>query len=325
MSGIPLKLSIGCGAYDRTWPLIASVVEVEGVELDWEILAPEPVFIRGMVNREFDIAEMSFSTYLLQLSRGDNPYTAIPVYPSRAFRHSAIYIRTDAGIENPENLRGRPIGVPEYQLTANVWARGILSDEYGVRAEDVEWLIGDIDEVGRREKVPVELPQNIPNRAIGNDETLWSLMQAGAVDAIIAPRAPRAFTEGDPGIGRLFPDVKAAEQAYFRKSGIFPIMHLLGIRNDVLAEHPTLPAHLFSAFDAARAHAVQELNHVAYNYVMLPWLVDHMKEVSGLMGPDYWTYGLEENRLVLETMCRYSHEQGMAKRLIAPDEVFASV
>ncbi|MDP6427375.1 MAG: ABC transporter substrate-binding protein [Rhodospirillales bacterium] len=325
MSAERLKLSIGCGAYDRTWPLIAKTIEVEGADLNWEILPPEPVFLRGMVKGEFDLAEMSFSTYLLQLSRGDNPYTAIPVYPSRAFRHSAIYIRADAGIEKPEDLKGRAIGVPEYQLTANVWARGILADEYGVRPEDVTWLIGDIDETGRKEKVPVELPARIPNRAIGEGHTLWSLMQAGEIDAIIAPRAPRAFSEGDPGIRRLFADVKGAEQDYFQKTGIFPIMHLLGIRNDVLAENPTLPGRLFRAFEAARVHARQELNQVAYFYVMLPWLVDHMKEVTDIMGPDYWSYGLEENRKVLETMCRYSFEQGMAKRLIAPEELFAEI
>jgi 4,5-dihydroxyphthalate decarboxylase len=319
------NLSVGCGAYDRTWPLIATKIAIDGFKLDWEILPPEKVFLRGMVMKEFDLAEMSFSTYMLQLSRDENPYVAIPVFPSRAFRHSAIYIRTHAGIEKPEDLKGRTIGVPEYQLTANLWARGILSDEYGVRAEDVTWAIGDIDSLGRKEKVAVDLPDHIPHHQIGAEETLWGLMQEGKVDAIIAPRAPAAFIAGDPGIGRLFADVKQAEQSYFKKTGIFPIMHLFGIRKDVLAAHPDLPAKLFTAFDAARAHAVQELHQVAYFYVMLPWLVDHMNEINAVMGKDYWTYGLEENRLVIETMCRYSYEQGIAKRLLKPEELFAEI
>lgn len=317
------KLSIGCGAYDRTWPLISGTQAVEGIELDWHILPPEQAFLRGMVDGEFDLTEMSFSTYLLQVSRGDNPYVAIPVFPSRAFRHQAIYIRADAGITAPEDLKGRRIGVPEFQLTANVWARGLLSDEYGVGVTDVEWLIGDIDEVKREEKVPADLPDHIPHRTLGPDETLWGLMQTGQVDAIIAPRAPKAFSAGDPRIAPLFKDAKTADQAYYRKTGIFPIMHTLGIRKDVLAENPGLAGNLFDAFEAARRHAVQELHQVAYKYVMLPWLIEHMKEIDDVMGADYWTYGVENNRKTLETLCRYSYEQGLAKRLIGVDELFA--
>lgn len=318
-----IKLSISCGAYDRTWPLIASKIRPQGVELDWEILPPEQAFLRGMVGGEFELTEMSFSTYLLQLARGENLFTAIPVFPSRAFRHSAIYIRTDAGIERPEDLRGRTIGVPEWQLTANVWARGILSDEHGVRVEDVDWRAGDIDVPGREEKVPVELPPSIRLTRIADDETLWSLMTRGEVDAIIAPRAPKALIDGDPRVRRLFQDTKAAEQAYFAKTGIFPIMHLLGIRNDVLAQHPELPRVLFSAFEEARRHAMQELGEVAYFYVMLPWLVHHLAETKRLLGDDYWSYGIDANRKVIETMCRYSHEQGMTHRLLSVEELFA--
>lgn len=318
-----VKLTIGCGAYDRTWPLIASKITPEDIEFNWEIMPPEEAFLRGMVNHEFDLTEMSFSTYLLQLSRGENAYTAIPVFASRAFRHSAIYIRTGAGIEKPEDLAGRTIGVPEYQLTANVWARGILSEEYGVKSEDIKWLACDIDEKGREEKVPVELPPQFSLKFMGMEETLWGLMQRGEIDAIIAPRAPKAFVEGDPGIARLFPDTKTAEQNYFKKTGIFPIMHLVGIRNDLLEKDPSLAGRLYNAFEAARQHAVQELNQVAYIYVMLPWLFDHMKEIKEIMGDDYWTYGIEKNRKVIETMCRYSYEQGMAKKQFTAEDIFA--
>lgn len=320
-----MKLTIACGAYDRTWPLIASAIGIDGIEFDWTILPPEQAFLRGMVGGEFQLSELSLGTHLLQVSRGENKFTALPVFPSRAFRHSAIYIRANAGIERPEDLKGRNIGVPEWQLTANVWARGILSDEHGVRVEDVHWHAGDIDELGRKEKVPFELPPRIKLSPIPADETLWSLMQKGRMDAIIAPRAPKAFVAGDPGVRRLFADVKQAEQSYYSKTKIFPIMHLLGIRNDVLAEHPELPAKLFDGFERARRHALQELGQVAYFYVMLPWLVDHMAETRRIMGDDYWPYGLEPNRQVLETICRYAEEQGMTDRRLKPEALFAPV
>jgi 4,5-dihydroxyphthalate decarboxylase len=320
-----MKLTIGCGAYDRTWPLIASAIRIAGIEFDWEILPPEHVFLRGMVGGEFQLSELSLGTYTVQLSRGTHRYRALPVFPSRAFRHSAIYVRADAGIGKPEQLKGRTIGVPEWQLTANVWARGILSDEYGVGVEDVHWFAGDIDEVGRTEKVPFPLPPRITLTPIGADQTLWSLMQQGKLDAIIAPRAPRAFVAGDPRVRRLFPDVKRAEQDYYARTGVFPIMHLLGIRNDVLAEHPGLPARLFAGFDQARRHGLQELGQVAYFYVMLPWLVDHLAETRRIMGEDYWPYGLEPNRRTLETFCRYAQEQGLTERTLSPDELFEPV
>lgn len=318
-----MRLTIGCGAYDRTWPLIAGAISIEGVEFDWSILPPEQAFLRGMVGGEFQLSELSLGTYLLQHSRGEQRYTALPVFPSRAFRHSAIYVRADAGIEQPGQLRGRNIGVPEWQLTANFWARGILSDEYGVRVEDVHWWAGDIDALGRTEKVPLQLPPRIELTPVPAGETLWSLMQQGRMDAIIAPRAPKAFEAGDPGVKRLFADVKGAEQAYFRTTGIFPIMHLLGIRNDVLAAHPELPAKLCDGFERARRHAVQELGQVAYFYVMLPWLVDHLAETRRIMGEDYWPYGVEPNRHVLETMCRYAVEQGAIPAAPAIEDLFA--
>lgn len=320
-----MKLTIGCGAYDRTWPLIASAVKIDGVELDWEIVPPEVAFVRGMVDGEFQLCELSFSTYLLQLSRGDNLYTAVPVFPSRAFRHSAIYVRSDAGIERPQDLIGRNIGVPEWQLTANVWARGILSDEYGVRVGEVNWFLGGIDEPGRKEKVPLALPPRINVSPIAAGETLWSLMTQGRMDAIIAPRAPRAFVEGDPRVRRLFADVKTVEQAYFEKTGIFPIMHLLGIRNDVLAEYPEVASKIADGFERARRHGQEELGQVAYFYVMLPWLIDHLAETRRVMGDDYWSYGIAANRKVLGTMCRYSFEQGLSARQLTVEELFAAV
>lgn len=316
------KLSVGCGAYDRTWPLIAKTIMVEGISLEWNVLPPEEVFLRGMLGREFDVTEMSFSSYVLQVSRGEAAYTAIPVFVSKKFRHGAIYVRADADIRSPEDLKGRRVGLPEYQLTANVWVRGLLSDEYGVRAQDIHWIIGGIDAPGREEKIPVQLPDHIRTTKIGPDQTLWEMLIQGEIDAIVAPRAPKAFLAGDERVRRLIDDVKAVEQAYFRKTGIFPPMHIIGIRNDLLERDASLATRLFDGFERARQHAAHELHQVAYDYAMLPWLGEHLRETEAVMGKNYWLYGFDNNRSVIERMTRYSYEQGITPRRLDPDELF---
>lgn len=210
----------------------------------------------------------------------------------------------------------------EFQLSAIVWARGILSDDHGVRVEDVHWVIADIDEPGRKEKVPIALPPHFKVMTLPADDTLWAAMQRGEIDAIIAPRAPRAFIAGDPRIRRLFPNSRAAERDYFQRTGIFPIMHLIGIRNELAQSMPNLALSLFDAFDAARTHAETELHQVAYSYAMLPWLPDLVREADETMGRDYWRYGIDGNERTLETMCRYSFEQGLASRLMAIEDLF---
>jgi 4,5-dihydroxyphthalate decarboxylase len=320
--GPSMKLSVGCGAYDRTWPLAASMIRPAGFDLDWTILPPEEVFLRGMLGGEFHVTEMSMSTYILLQSRGDSRYVGMPAFVSRKFRHSAIYLRTDAGIEDPRQLVGRRVGVPEYQLTANVWVRGMLSDDYGVRSEDIHWVIGGIDEPGRVEKVPITLPDRFSHSRIGPTETLWQLMEGGEIDAIIAPRAPKAFSEGNPKIRRLFADVARAEKAYFARTGIFPPMHIIGVRKDIVERFPHAPAALLSAFGEAKQVATRELHQFAYDTVMLPWLEDHLRETEAALGRDYWPYGLDANTVAIEAICRYSHEQGITARRMTVEELF---
>jgi 4,5-dihydroxyphthalate decarboxylase len=319
------KLSVACGAYDRTWPLIAKVVMVDGVSLEWHILPTEEILLRGMLGHEFDVTEMSFSTYVLQVSRGEAAYTAIPVFASKKFRHGAIYVRSDAGILTPDNLKGRRVGLPEYQLTANVWVRGLLSDEYGILAEDIHWVIGGIDAPGREEKIPVQLPDRIRTTRVEPGDTLWAMMTRGEIDAIVAPRAPKAFTDGDRRVRRLFDDVKSVEQAYFRKTGVFPPMHIIGIRNDVLGNDPDLANRLFDGFERAKQFAVRELHQVNYDHVMLPWQGESLRETEAVMGEDYWRYGFENNRTVIEMMARYSYEQGVTPRRLKPEELFLPI
>lgn len=316
------RLSVGCGAYDRTWPLIAGVVRPEGFALDWSILPPEEVFLRGMLGGEFDITEMSLSTYLLLRSRGSCRYLGLPLFVSRKFRHSALYVREGAGIERPEDFAGRRVGVPEYQLTANVWVRGLLADEYGVRPEAIHWIIGGIDAPGREEKVPVNLPPQFQTTRLPAGETLWQWLLDGKLDAIIAPRAPQAFAAGHPAIRRLFADVPAAEKAYYRKTGLFPPMHLIGIREDVAERHPELTPALATAFEEAKAFAAHELHQYAYDTAMLPWQEVALRETEAVMGTDYWAYGIEPNRKAIEAMARYSFEQGIVDRQLGVSEIF---
>jgi 4,5-dihydroxyphthalate decarboxylase len=319
------KLSVGCGAYDRTWPLIAKTLRVEGVSLDWNVLPTEEIFLRGMLGHEFDVTEMSFSSYILQVSRGEAAYTAIPVFVSKKFRHGAIYVRADAGIRIPGDLKGRRVGVPEYQLTANVWVRGLLSDEYGVRAEDIHWVVGGIDAPGREEKIPVQLPERIRTTKVEPGDTLWAMMTRGEVDAIVAPRAPKAFIDGDERVRRLFDDVKAVEQAYFRKTGIFPPMHIIGIRKNIIEHDQSLASRLFDAFERAKQYAAHELHQVNYDHAMLPWQGEHLRETEAVMGAHYWQYGFVTNRPIIERMAHYSHEQGITPRRFTPEELFLPI
>jgi 4,5-dihydroxyphthalate decarboxylase len=316
------RLTVGCGAYDRTWPLIAGIIQPDDYVLDWSILPPEQVFLRGMLGGEFDITEMSLSTYILLRSRKACRYVGLPLFVSRKFRHGSIYVRADAGIERPEDLAGRRIGVPEYQLSANVWVRGLLSDEYGVRSETIQWVIGGIDAPGRDEKVPVVLPERFNTTRLPGTETLWQLMLRGDLDAIIAPRAPEAFAQGHPMIRRLFPDVPAAEKAYFRKTRLFPLMHLIGIREDVLKARPDLPAALSAAFEQSKAFAAGELRQFAYDTAMLPWQESSLRETEGLMGEDYWQYGIDGNLNAIEAMARYSWEQGIIANPLSVPDIF---
>ncbi len=318
----PQTLTVACGVYDRTWPLAASVAAVPGYELAWKHLPTEEIFLRGMLGGEFDIAEMSMSSYLLQCSRGENLYQAIPAFVSRKFRHGSIYVRADAGIETPADLRGRKIGVPEYQLTANVWARGLLSDEYGVRSNEIHWVIGGVEEPGRDEKIPVHLPESFQFTRLQPGETLWEMMTQGRLDAIIAPRAPRAFVNGDKRIRRLFADTVSAEKAYYQKTRLFPLMHVVGIRKDVIASAPDLPSALLSALEAARRHALGQLHQSNVDTTMLPWLDAHLRETEDIMGKDYWPYGTEANRRDIETLCRYSHEQGIISTRMKVEDLF---
>ena len=260
----------------------------------------------------------------MMTSRGQAEYVGIPAFVSRVFRQSGIYIRTDRGIKSPADLHGKKIGVPEYQITANVWIRGILKDEFGVDPAKIHWRRGGVEEAGREERAPLKLPPEIDLQQVPDDRTLAGMLADGELDGVIGARAPSCFLRGAPNVGRLFTDYRAAEADYFRRTRIFPIMHLVGIRRSLVEKHPWLPVNVFKAFIEAKRLAVHELNEICHLAVTLPWMVHEYNETRALMGEDFWPYGFAENRHVLETFTRYHHEQGMSARQVDPRELFAA-
>ena len=318
-----LRLAVACWDYDRVRPLMDGRVRVDGASLNFLPLTPEETFFRAFRNAEFEVSELSLSSTLMMLSRGECAYTPIPIFPSRSFRHSCIYVREGSGIERPEQLKGRRVAIPEYQVTAAMVARGLLADEYGVLPQDLQWVQAGLEQIGREDKIHFQPPAGVSIEKV-NDRTNVELFERGEVDAMISPRAPRTFDPAGTGpIRRMFPEPGPVEAAYYRKTGIFPIMHVLGIRNDVLADNPWLPGSLVKAFTHSKNMALAELADVTALKVALPFLASHVTEAHRLFGPDFWAYGLEANRKPLEAAVRWSHEQGLSARRLGVEELFA--
>jgi 4,5-dihydroxyphthalate decarboxylase len=318
-SRVPLTLA--CWDYDRTRALATGEIRPEGVDLTYLSLPVEETFFRMMRNQEFDVAEMSLSSYVLSLSRGA-PATAIPVFPSRAFRHNGIYVNAASGIEQPPDLAGRVIGIPEYQLTAVVWVRGILAEHYGVPLESAHYRTGGLDTPGRVEKLRVEVPPGVDIQPIPAHRTLSDMLVTGEIDAVCCPRTPRPFAEGRPEIRRLFADPRAEEERYFTQTGIFPIMHTVVLRRDVYEGRRWLAQSLYKAFEEARARTAERLAETAASLCMIPWLYDEVERTRRLMGKDFWPYGLEPNAAVLRTFLGYARDQGLTDRDFDPADLF---
>lgn len=317
-----LELSVAVGNYDRTRALFDGRVCIDGVDPVFMLLSPEEIFFRAFRHADFDICELSLSSFTLRTAAGDNPYIGVPVFLSRAFRHTAIVVRTDRGIDQPGDLKGRRIGTPEYQLTACVWARALLDDEYGVKPSDITWVRGGMEQPGRIEKIDLELPANVRLESAPPDRTLSALLEAGEIDGIIGPRLPSCFERGDPHVDWLFRDPTQAAIEFYGRTGIFPIMHVLGIRRELAARHPWLPATVVKAFEQSKALAIAHLADTSATKVSLPFIEEQLRAARRLMGPDFWSYGLEANRKVLDTFLRHHHAQGLSPRRVAVEELF---
>jgi len=318
-----LNLSFACWNYDRTRALLDGSVQPDGIDLNYLCLPVEETFFRMARHREFDVAEMSFSSYCVSLNRPERPFVALPIYPSRFFRHSCIYVNANSGISEPKDLIGKRIASPEYQMTAPVWIRGILQDHYGVPVDAQPYLFGGEEETGRVEKLKLDLPPNIKLQPIGPTQTLSQMLADGELDALYTARAPSSFTRGDGRVKRLFENYAEVERAYWRDTGIFPIMHVIVMRRDVYEANRWIAQSLTKAFYESQRRAYEDLAETAAHKTMLPWLVEHVEEARREMGDDWWPYGLERNRKTLETFTRYHFEQGLSKRQLALDELFA--
>lgn len=318
-----LSLSIACWNYDRTRALLEDRIPVDGIELTHLNLPVEETFFRMLRHREFDVAEMSLSSYVMSLFAEAPPFIAIPVFPSRFFRHSCIYINRHSGIREPKDLVGKRVGTPEYQMTAGVWIRGILSDDYHVPVTGVRYFNGGEEEPGRPEKLRLSLPPEIQLESIPPTKTLAAMLDAGEIDALYTARMPSTFERGSGNVCRLFEDYQSVEREYYVRSKIFPIMHTVVIRREVYDQHPWIAQSLCKAFVLAQREVYQELYQTAALKYMLPWLIRHVEETRSTMGDDFWPYGFEPNRHTLSTFLRYSHEQGLSQRLLTPEQLFA--
>jgi 4,5-dihydroxyphthalate decarboxylase len=319
---VEVPITIACGNYDRTRALMDGRVKVEGCAVTYLPLYPEEIFFRAFRYQEFDVCELSFSSHIRTVAAGTSAYAGIPAFVSRMFRHSGIYVRADAGIEAPADLRGKRVGVPEYQITAVVWMRGMLQHEYGVAPAEIHWRSGGQEEPGRDERTPLDPIPGLDLKLIGRNETLAGLLRDRELDALFTARAPSSFLRGEPHIRRLFGDTRAAEQAYYKRTGLFPLMHLVGIRRELVEKHPWLPTSVYKAFCAAKALAMTDLLDVNALTVTLPWLVPEAEATMAIMGKDFWAYGIHENMREITTLTQYAQEQGLIDRRVAPEELF---
>jgi 4,5-dihydroxyphthalate decarboxylase len=316
-----ISLTYAGELYDRTTALALGDVRPSGIDLTYLRMPVEEAFWRMARTHDFDASEMSFSSYILHRAQGDTSLTAIPVFTSRFFRHGYLFVNADSGIRGPEDLKGKRMGVPEYQITAVVWIRGLLEDEYGIKPSDLQWFQGGQEQPGRIEKLPISVP-GVQITPIPEDRTISQMLASGEIDVMMTARAPSTFD--GVRVKRLFPNFRQVEQDYYTRTGIFPIMHTVVVRSDVLEQHPWVARNLFDAFVAAKNKAYRELNgNIAALPYMLPWLVEYLEDTRQVMGNDFWPYGVEPNRKTIETLIRYSVSQGLSPRPVAVEDLFA--
>jgi 4,5-dihydroxyphthalate decarboxylase len=317
-----IPLALACRPYDRTMALASGQVRPKGIDLTFLPMTIEEIFWRMNRHQEFDASEMSMSSYMIRRSRGDDSFTAIPVFTSRFFRHNGIFVHAGAGIEKPEDLKGKRVGVPEYQLTAIVWVRGILEDDYGVSPSDIHWVRGGQEQPGRVEKLAVNIP-GVQISDIDETQTLSAMLAAGEIDAFIGPFTPSTFD--GVRVKRLFPNFREVEMDYYRRTSIFPIMHCVAIRKAVLEQYPWVARSLFDAFQESKDFVLNEYRNTSALTATVPWLLAELEATRAVMGDDFWQYGLtESNRKTLEVLARYSYSQGLAARAVTVDELFAA-
>ena len=316
-----LSLTMAIPEYDHTRDVVSGRVPVEGIDLTCLIYPVEEIFYRFIVYKEFDVAEISFAKYSALVAQGNTDFFALPIFPSRVFRHSSLYVRDGGPIKKITDLRGRKVGIPEWAQTAAVYSRGFLQDQYGIELSSIQWVQAGVNQPGRIEKVDLNLPKGVEITRIA-DKSLNEMLLSGEIDAALVARAPDAFVKGNPKIRRLFDDFMDVEIDYYKKTGIFPIMHAVAVRRDVLDKNPWIARNLFTAFEEAKRRSIERVQEATISLFPIPWYFEHARRGMELLGKDYFPYGIEPNRKTLEAFLKWGHEQGVCKRLVEVDEMF---
>jgi len=316
-----LSLTCAISEYDHARDLASGRVQPEGISLSCLIMPVEEIFFRMLRFGEFDLSEMSMGRYVSILSSGECPFVALPIFPSRMFRHSSIYIRTDGSVTQPSDLKGKRIGIPEWAQTAGIYTRGMLASQFGVALGDVEWVQAGIHEIGREEEVMVHPPAGVTLTRI-TDRTLNDMILTGEIDALMSAHPPECVERGDPRVGRLFEDFETYERSYWQDTGVFPIMHTILLRKDVFEANRWIAMNLLKAFNGAKQRSFERLAEVTASRIPLPWAFLRMQQVKEQFGSDFWPYGIEKNRPTLSAFLKFAFEQGVATRLMTPEELF---
>lgn len=316
-----IHLTIATTDYDHMRDFRLGDVRAEGIDTTWLTMDIHEIFSRFTLNREWQVSELSFAKFIAQATRDDADIIGLPVYPSRMFRFSSFYVNTKSGIKTPQDLAGKKIGVSEWAQTATVYMRGWLQNDIGVPLADIDWYQAGTEEAGRDEKVELNLPNGLRLTPMP-DKTLSGMLASGEVDAVMVARQPKVFLQKHPDVARLFPDYLAAERQYFAASGVYPIMHVMAMRKDVLRQNPWLARNLYHAFEASRRRCIQRLRDSSESLYPLPGVTHYADSLERIAGGDFFPYGIEANRKTLELFLRYAYEQGLAHRLVKPEDIF---
>ncbi len=319
MPDIPLTMAVTY--FDHISDVMRGRVRPEGIDLTILQLPVEEIFFRMLNFEEWDVSEFALGKYVSLVAAGAAPFRAIPVFPSRVFRQSAVYAGATKSIREPKDLAGRRVGIPEWAQTACIYARGYLQHHWGLRLQDVRWVQAGVNEAGRKEKVKLSLPPGIEIEHVA-DRSLNEMMLAGDLDAMISAREPDAFLAGDPNMVRLWPETRALEEAYYRETGVFPIMHVIVIKNAVLDRHPWIATNLYKTFEQAKANTLRHIDSANSSRVPFAWAFEAVREAKRVFGDDFWPYGMEANRRTLDTFLQYAFEQGVTARRVAVEELF---
>jgi 4,5-dihydroxyphthalate decarboxylase len=314
-------LTLAISHYDHVTDLVNGRAPVEGVDLTCLELQIEEIFFRTFNYRDFDVAEVSMAKYTALVSQGDAPFVAIPVFPSRVPRHSSIYVRRDGPVKQPSDLAGRKVGIPEWAQTAAVYSRGLLAHQYGVDLSSIQWIQAGVDQPGRAEKVKLKLPPGI-RCTPAPDKSLSAMLVAGEIDAALSAHPPACFEQRHSNIRRLFEDYLEIEQRYVKDTGIFPIMHTVAIKREIVERHPWVAMNLFKAFEQAKARSVERALNSTSSTLPIPWGYELARRMQSIVGEDLMPYGIEANRTTLEAFLQYAHEQGVTHRKLAPEDLF---